>query len=310
MSRSRRHVISLRDLTTDDIERIVDRGLTHAAAGGTFPQSLAGRVVGAYFAKTSTRTRTAFLSGAMRLGAHTLTYGPGDLQLNTGETFEDTGRILGCMLDALVARTADDPRQLHALADSGEMAVVNAMSADEHPTQALADLTTMRQHFGTLSGLRVLYVGEGNNTASALGLALTRYAGAEVHFRTPPGYGLASDSLHRATLLAAANGATCAEQHDLDDLPKKVHIVYTTRWQTTGTSKSNPEWRDLFQPFKVTRELLDRFPEAVFMHDLPAHRDEEVDAEVLDGPSSIAFQQAANKLYSAMATLEWALDAI
>ncbi|MGW0709705.1 ornithine carbamoyltransferase [Streptomyces sp. NPDC002643] len=310
MSRSRRHLISLRDLTAEDIERIVDRGLAHATADGRYGQSLSGKVVGAYFAKTSTRTRTAFVSGAMRLGAHTLTYGPGDLQLNTGETFEDTGRILGCMLDGLVARTADDPGQLRALAGSGEMAVVNAMSADEHPTQALADLTTMRQRFGTISGLRVLYVGEGNNTAAALGLALSRYAGTEVHFRTPQGYGLPSDSLQSATHLASEHGAVCTEQHDLDGLPEKVDIVYTTRWQTTGTSKEDLNWRDTFQPFKVTAELLNRYPNAVFMHDLPAHRGEEVDAEVLDGSSSIVFQQAANKLYSAMAALEWSLDVL
>ncbi|MCX4448236.1 ornithine carbamoyltransferase [Streptomyces sp. NPDC058369] len=310
MSRNRRHVISLRDLNDEDIERIVDRGLAHAMAGGTFPQTLSGKVVGAYFAKTSTRTRTAFVSGAMRLGAHTITYGPGDLQLNTGETFEDTGRILGCMLDGLVARTADDPAQLRALAGSGELAVINAMSADEHPTQALADLTTMRQRFGTLSGLRVLYLGEGNNSAGALALALSRYAGTEVHFRTPSGYGLPADSLRSATALAAAYGASCTEQHDLDGLPEKVDVVYTTRWQTTGTSKQDPHWRNVFQPFKVTKELLSRFPNAVFMHDLPAHRGEEVDAEVLDGPDSIAFQQAENKMYSAMATLEWTLGAI
>ena len=310
MSRSRRHLISLRDLATEELDRIVDRGLTHASTGGNPAQSLAGKVVGAYFAKTSTRTRTAFITWAMRLGAHTITYGPGDLQLNTGETYEDTGRILGCMLDALVARTADDPEHLRALARSGEMAVVNAMSADEHPTQALADLTTMRQHFGIIPGLRVLYLGEGNNTATALAFALTRYAGTEVHFRTPRGYGLPSDAARNATRLAGGNGSVCTERHDLDNLPEKIDIIYTTRWQTTGTSKADPNWRDVFTPFKVDTELLKRYPNAVFMHDLPAHRGEEVDAEVLDGRSSIAFQQAANKLYSAMAVLEWSLDAI
>jgi ornithine carbamoyltransferase len=258
-----RHLISLDDLSDTDVRDIVERGAVLArraeAGQGVGSTALAGDVVGVYFRKTSTRTRTAFSAGALRLGAGVLSYGPDDLQLNTGETTDDTGRVMSGMLDVLVARTAGDPQEMRAWAAQRRMAVVNAMSSDEHPTQAL--------------------------------------------------YGLAPAVLARARERAAVNGSTVAERHDLADLPADFDAAYTTRWKTTGTSKQDPHWRRAFAPFQVSGQLMEHAPKAVFMHDLPAHRGEEVTAEVLDGPSSIAFQQAENKLYSAMAVLEWCRDA-
>jgi ornithine carbamoyltransferase len=210
------------------------------------------------------------------------------------------------MLDILVTRTAGPTEEMRGWAEQSRMAVVNAMSSEEHPTQALSDLTTAQCHFGRIEDLRVLYLGEGNNTAAALALALSRFAGAELHLRTPAGYGLDPNVLARATQRA---GARIVERHDMDDLPSDVDIIYTTRWQTTGTTKADPRWRERFTPFRVTGDLWLRSPRAVFMHDLPAHRGEEVTAEVLDGPASIAFDQAENKLRSAMAVLEWCRQA-
>jgi ornithine carbamoyltransferase len=299
-----RHLISLNDLPDAAVRDIVDRGAVLNRAG-VVDTTLAGSVVGIYFRKTSTRTRTAFSSGALRLGAGIIGYGPGDLQLNTGESTEDTGRVMSGMLDALVARTSGDPQEMRVWATQDRMAVINAMSADEHPTQALADLTTLTLHFGSVDGLRVLYVGEGNNTAAALALGLSRYRGTQLDLRTPQGYGLPQSVRDRAVTWAQASGSTVSEQHDLAGLPQDFDVVYTTRWQTTGTSKPDPDWRDRFAPFQVTPELMDPQRKAVFMHDLPAHRGEEVAAEVIDGQASIAFPQAENKLYSAMAVLEW-----
>jgi ornithine carbamoyltransferase len=258
---------------------------------------------------TSTRTRTAFSSGAARLGATVIAYGPNDLQLNTGETIEDTGKVLSRMLDGLVVRTAADPLELRALAAQDRMSVINAMSADEHPTQALGDLATIWQRLGRLEGVRCLYVGEGNNTASALALALARVEGAEIHLRTPPGYGLAGEKLALAVASAKRHGARVEERHDLRMLPPEAEVVYTTRWETTGTTKPDADWQAIFAPFRVDASLMARYPDAAFMHDLPAHRGDEVEAEILDGPASIAFDQAENKLYSAMAVLEWCIVA-
>ncbi|MEU5809085.1 ornithine carbamoyltransferase [Streptomyces sp. NPDC047718] len=305
----RNHLISLADIADADLYRIVDRGRRFAT--GAWPaETLGGAVVGVYFRATSTRTRTAFSSAALRLGARLITYGPHDLQLNTGETVQDTGLVLGGMLDALVARTAGSTDELRALAGQDRMAVVNAMGAQEHPTQALTDLTAMAGHFGDLAGRRVLYMGEGNNTAAALALALPRYPGTELHLRTPQGYGVDPDVLVRAEQYAALHGSTVTERHDAADLPTGVDVVYTTRWQTTGTSKADPDWREGFVPFRVDDAVLQSSPDAVFMHDLPAHRGEEVTAAVLDGPRSIAFTQAEAKMHSAAAVLEWSLGAL
>ncbi|MFH9550554.1 ornithine carbamoyltransferase [Streptomyces sp. NPDC017435] len=301
-----RHLISIDDLTDEDLRAVVARGALFSAEGGPAgARPLEGDIAGIYFRRTSTRTRTAFSAGALRLGAQIVSYGDGDLQLNTGETSEDTGRVMSRMLDVLVARTADDPAELRAWAAQRRMSVINAMSADEHPTQALTDLTTLLGRFGRLEGLRVLYVGEGNNTASALALALTRFPGVELELRTPPGYGLADRFLTRAAEQAARHGGRFAERHDMAALPPDQDAVYTTRWQTTGTNKPDPHWRDLFAPFQVGEALWEDSPKAVFLHDLPAHRGEEVTADVLDGPASLAFQQAENKMHSAMAVLEW-----
>lgn len=300
----RRHLISLDDLGDDDLRWIVNRGADYSAGRLDHTRPLDELVVGILFRKTSTRTRTAFSAGALRLGANLITYGPGDLQENTGETVDDTGQVLAGMLDVLVARTAGPEAELRAYANQERMAVINAMSAEEHPTQGLTDLTTLTRLFGSVDGLRVLYVGEGNNTASALALGLTRFPGTELHLRTPPGYGLRADYLDRAQIHAKCAGSVVEERHDVDDLPE-VDVVYTTRWQTTGTVKPTPDWREVFAPFQVDQAMMDRCPGAVFLHDLPAHRGEEVTAEVLDGPASAAFEQAENKYHSARAVLEW-----
>jgi ornithine carbamoyltransferase len=300
-----RHLISVSDLTDEDLRALVLRG--DEFASGARSDALSDTIAGIYFRRTSTRTRTAFTSGALRLGARCVTFGPDDLQLATGETTEDTGRVLAGMLDLLVARTSDATAEMRSWADAGDMSVINAMSAEEHPTQALTDLTTLHRHFGRVDGLRVLYVGEGNNSAAALALALSRFPDTDLELRTPPGYGLATGILATAQAQAARSGARVAERHDMAEPPSGVDAVYTTRWQTTGTSKATDDWREVFAPFQVNGALWERCagPKAAFLHDLPAHRGEEVTADVLDGPASIAFTQATHKLHSAMAVLEW-----
>ncbi|MET8150658.1 ornithine carbamoyltransferase [Actinoplanes sp. NPDC049668] len=302
--RLRRHLISIDDLGDEDLRWIVQRGTRYSAGEAGNGTPLDGDVVGVLFRNTSTRTRTAFSAGALRLGGRLITYTPDDLQENTGETAGDTAAVLSRMLDLLVVRSAKGDSELRSYALSRRMGVINAMSASEHPTQALTDLTTMTRRFGAVDGLRVLYAGEGNNTASALCLALSRYPGVELHLRTPPGYGVEQPFLDRAATYAKAHGARVEQRHDMSALPE-VDVVYTTRWQTTGTAKPTADWRTRFAPFQVDAAVLERCGGPVFMHDLPAHRGEEVTAEVLDGPASIAFDQAENKYHSARAVLEW-----
>ncbi|HYW08684.1 MAG TPA: hypothetical protein VE913_17110 [Longimicrobium sp.] len=302
-----RHLLSINDLDPSELTYLVERGVHHGRERTRAAETLRGMAVGIWFRKTSTRTRTSFTVGSARLGATPVAYGPADLQTNTGETVEDTARVLAGFLDALVLRSAGPVAEMRTLAAQNRMAVVNAMSENEHPTQALADLTTMLEHFGRLRGLHVLYAGEGNNSAAALALAIGRLPGMRLTLLTPPGYGLAADTLAQARAFARESGSSVEERHDTESVPRGVDVVYTTRWQTTGTTKPDPEWRTTFEPFSVTDALMEHAagPRGVFMHDLPAHRGEEVHASVLDGPRSIALRQAENKLYSAMSVLEW-----
>lgn len=302
-----RHVLSILDLSPEEVLYLARRAvrIKHAPEA---PQTLRGRTVGVYFRKTSTRTRTSFVVGAGRLGATVATFGPGDLQTNTGETREDTARTFAGYLDVLVMRTNESVDEMKTFAAHPGMSVVNALSSDEHPTQALADLATLLEHFGRLEGLDLLYCGEGNKTAAALALALSRIRGTRLTLATPEGYGLDRRKLATAQALAAEHGATVEETHDAASLPRGVDAVYTSRWQEMGVGKPDADWQTRFRPFAVTRALMERVSKprgTVFLHDLPAVRGEDVDDEVLDGPGSLAWVQAQHKMWSAMAVMEW-----
>ncbi|MFS8201366.1 ornithine carbamoyltransferase [Streptomyces sp. CWNU-52B] len=287
---------TLRTLVARSVELFHDRG--------AHDLPLRGRLGGVLFTRTSTRTRTAFQTGIARLGGVPIAYGPHDLQLDTGESVGDTAQVLGSMLDLLVARTSGPLDELRELSREGGLPLINAMAAEEHPTQGVCDLATLALVHGDLDGLSLLYIGEGNNTAVALAYGIAPVPGARAVFVTPPGYGLAADVLGTARRIAGEKGAVLSETHDVAEVPDHVDVVYTTRWQTTGTSKDDPAWRETFRPFHVDAALLDRWPDASFLHDLPAHRGDEVSGEVLDGPRSLAWTQAAMKLPSAMAVLE------
>jgi ornithine carbamoyltransferase len=301
-------MFSLSEVDPTEIRHLVGRSTELFRDPEAHGRPLAGIDVGMLFTKTSTRTRTAFSVGAHRLGASVISYGPGDLQLNTGESLRDTGRILGVMLDGLVARTAGPLRELRELSRHGRVPVVNAMATEEHPTQGICDLATMRLHLGELTGVKVLYIGEGNNTAVALAHGVARISRSTLTLATPPGYGITEHELNTARTAGNRVGAEITPVFSMDELPPDVDIVYTTRWQTTGTAKADPDWREVFRPFHVDEELLARWPSALFMHDLPAHRGDEVSGNVLDGKRSIAWSQAAMKLTSAMAILEWCMS--
>lgn len=302
-----RSLISLHDLTPEELQTLVRRSCAWYENRRPKERPLRDLVVGTLFGHTSTRTRTAFTSGAIRLGGTVIAYGPNDLQLATGESLSDTGRILGGMLDGLVVRDSVGEDDLRELADAASIPVINAMVREEHPTQGLTDIALLSHRFGSLRGLHLVYFGEGNNTAAALAYGLALVPGAALTLATPAGYGLDPTVLVRAQQTAKERGSKVVEVHQVDDIDGDVDVVYTTQWQTTGTSKSDPDWRTAFTPFAVDERLMARWPDAFFMHDLPARRGEEVTSGVLDGPRSLAWDQAQMKLASAMAVLDWCL---
>ncbi len=304
------HVLSVAELGTENLMSLVDRALMLAHDDHGNKPTLNGKVVGIYFRCSSTRTRTAFSVGAMKLGARIISYGPSDLQLVTGETIQDTARVLANYLNALVVRTNESIEEMKAMTMQNDMAIINALSELEHPTQSIADLVTIKEIFGRLNDIHVLYLGEGNNTAAALALATAQIKGMRLTLLTPEGYGLPESIMSKAAALAAQSGTFISQQHDLDELPRDVDAVYTARWQTMGVPKSDPDRQKKFAPYKVTTDLMRRVsksPRTVFLHDLPAVRNVDVDDEVLDGPQSHAFRQAYHKMTSAMAVLEWSM---
>ncbi|MER6264896.1 ornithine carbamoyltransferase [Streptomyces sp900105245] len=300
-----RNLISLADLTPGQLARIVARAVAFGR-GDVEDRPLSGRQVGVYFRKSSTRTRTSFWSGATRLGADVITFGPDELQLTTGETVEDTARVLGQYLDALVVRTNGDVEEMRRLGGSPDLAVVNALSLDEHPTQAIADLTTLSEHFGELAGRHLLVVGEGNSSGAALALAGALTPGLRVTLLCPEGYEVPKSTLD---LVDELGGGDHQVRHITDpaEVDGPVDAIYTSRWQTMGVPKADPNWLAAFDGFCVDRAFFDRFggPHTVFLHDLPAVRGQEVTDEILDGERSVAWRQAHHKMTAAMAVLEW-----
>jgi ornithine carbamoyltransferase len=304
-----RHVLSIADLDTEALSGLVDDGAAIARGEWEWQKPLAGKTVGIYFKKSSTRTRTSFTVGAMKLGASIISYGPNDLQIVTGETLQDTARVLANYLDALVIRTNEPIAEMRALANQERMSIVNAMSDNEHPTQVVADLVAMKEAFGHLEDLHVLYIGEGNNTTTALALAFGLLPRMRLTIVTPAGYGIPEEVIEQARGFAARSGggSVIEQHHDMDALPQGVHVVYTTRWLTMGVQRADPDWLPKFRPYTITPEVMTRVsgPGTLFMHDLPAMRGYEVVDEVLDGRQSIAFRQAYHKMTSAMAVLTW-----
>jgi ornithine carbamoyltransferase len=304
-----RHLLSLTDVGPENLARLVDHSLS-LAGNASSAQPLKGKTVGIYFRRASTRTRTAFTTAAIKLGGTPIAYGENDLQISTGETIRDTARVLSGYLDGLVIRTNESIQEMRTFASQNDMAIVNAMSDTEHPTQALADLVTIKEAFGRLNGISILYLGEGNNTASALAFAVSLSEGMRLMLITPEGYGLTSSVIEQANELGQQRGSLVEQHHDMAHLPHGFDVVYTTRWQTMGESKADPDWREKFLPYSVTQNLMQKVSNGngtIFMHDLPAVRGDDVVDEVLDGPQSVAFRQARHKLTSAMSVLTWCI---
>ena len=278
-----RHLLSLTDVGPDCLPMLVDDALYMAKEGVT-DQPLKGKTAGIYFRGTSTRTRTAFTLGAIKLGAATISYGPNDLQIVTGESLQDTARVLSNFLNFLVIRTNASIDEMRTLASSDAMAVINAMSDNEHPTQTIGDLVTIKEALGGLSGVHILYVGEGNNSAAALALAAAMTEAMKLTLVTPEEYGLPEEVLKTADGYARRSGAQITQHHDVRALPTNVDVVYTTRWETMGVRKQDPVWRDKFEPYRVSAAMMaavSRRSGTIFLHDLPAIRGAEVADEVL-----------------------------
>jgi ornithine carbamoyltransferase len=298
-----RDLLELDDLGAGGLRQVLDlcRSL-RATRALPYRHALEGRVIALFFRKASTRTRVTFESAAARLGAVSLFLREGDIQLGRGESIEDTARVLSGYVDAIVVRTFGHD-EIERWAAAADVPVVNALTDLAHPTQVIADLLTVEDHFGHLQGLKLAYLGDGNNMANSylMGAALS---GVDLAVATPPGYEPSAAVVRQAEVMAARTGAHLSLTHDPLEAVHGAHAVLTDVWASMGQEAEAEARKAIFSAYAVTPELFAQAgPDAVFLHCLPAHRGEEVMAEVIDGPRSLVLPEAHNRLWVEAALL-------
>lgn len=293
-----RSLLEVDDLTITEFESVLALAARVKTDGKVLATALRARSVGLLFEKPSTRTRVSLEVAVASTGGTPVVLSASELQLGRGESVEDTGRVLGRFLDGLVARVHRHG-DLVELRESMQRPVVNALSDLAHPLQATADIQTLRERsIGSIA-----FVGDGNNVASSLMLACAM-SGIDFSAATPARYGLDEAVIDRAEAIAATTGATIATFEDPFEAAEGAEAVYTDVWVSMGDEDAKAERLEVLRPYRIDSQLLARAAEnAVVLHCLPAHRGEEISPDVIDGPQSVVFDQAENRLHSAKAIL-------
>jgi ornithine carbamoyltransferase len=280
-----RHFLTGEELTADELNRLVERAL-ELKSDRLSSRALNGRSVALVFDRPSTRTRVSFEVGVAELGGYPLVLREGELQLARGESPRDTALVLSRMVHAIAIRTGPHAT-VEELAEHSTVPVINMLTQDHHPCQALADLVTLRERFGRLDGLKLAYVGDGNNVARSL-LIAARLAGVELAISTPPELALPE-----------------AESEPLDEAVAGAHAIYTDVWVSMGDEHDAERKRELLAPYRVDEALLAKArDDAIALHCLPAHPGEEISEGVLYGERSAVWDEAENRLHAQKALLE------
>ncbi|ARA97509.1 MULTISPECIES: ornithine carbamoyltransferase [Geobacillus] len=304
MSLKGRDFLTLLDFSTEEIfELLALAGDLKAKQKAGMPYTpLAGKTMAMIFEKPSTRTRVSFEVGMIQLGGSALYLNSNDLQLGRGETIADTARVLSQYVDVIMIRTFAH-QKVEELAEYASIPVINGLTDDDHPCQALADLLTIYEVKKTFQGVKLAYVGDGNNVANAL-LAAAAKVGMDVAIACPPGYEPKAAYVEAARQIGEKTGATVTVTHDPLEAVAGADAIYTDVWTSMGQESESDERLQVFQPYQVNEALVKAAkPDYIFLHCLPAHRGEEVTAGVMDGPNSMVFEQAGNRLHAQKAIL-------
>jgi ornithine carbamoyltransferase len=299
-----RHFVRIGGWTHGELETVLDLAddLKRTHAAGEREQLLPGRALGMIFEKPSTRTRVSFEVGIAQLGGTALNLVRTDMQLGRGETIRDTATVLSRFLDAIVIRTFDQA-DVEELAAHASIPVINGLTDWAHPCQALADLMTIRERLGRLSGVRLAYLGDGNNVCHSLMVAAAKF-GMRFVAATPKGYEPPEQVLVAARRAAVQAGGTVELVHDPEAAARGADVLYTDVWTSMGQESEAEQRRRDLQAFRIDEEMVARArDDAIVMHCLPAHYGEEVTEDVLHGPHSAAWDQAENRLHSEKALL-------
>ncbi len=297
-----RNLLAVSDLEKNEIGEIIRRAgrLKELKKRGESPKSLEGMSVGLLFEKQSTRTRLSFEAGLFDLGAQAIYMNPADTQLGRGETIADTAKILSSYLDGIIVRTYGQEKAAE-LAENSSVPVINALTDLEHPTQIISDLFSISERGIDPGKFRLAFLGDGNNIANSF-VAASAIMGFHLSVAVPPGH----EPDPTITAAAAERGNSEIEvTHDPASAVRDADVIYTDVWVSMGEEKKATE---VFRPFQINGELLSLCrKKALIMHCLPAHRGEEITAEVMDSPGCVAFTQAENKLHAGKAILEFCL---
>jgi ornithine carbamoyltransferase len=296
----KRDFLALWDLNRDEISALLKRAAELKAGKDKGLCPLIGKSVGLLFEKTSTRTRVSFETAIYQLGANSVYMNPNEIQLNRGETIPDTAKVLSSYLDGIIIRTFAHER-LEEFAKNSAVPVINGLTDTHHPCQVLADLLTIEEKKGKLSGLKLAYIGDGNNVANSLVEAASRM-GINLSLACPEGLEPNPLILERARAEAKSEIVVLREPREAAG---GADVIYTDVWVSMGEEKKAEEKKKRFRDFQINEKLLScARPDAIVMHCLPAHRGEEITSGVMDGPMSVVFEQAANRLHTGKAVLE------
>jgi ornithine carbamoyltransferase len=279
------------------LEDVIASAIELKRRGEKSGQQLRGRTLAMIFEKSSTRTRVSFEVAMFQTGGQSIYLSQRDSQLGRGETIEDTAEVLSRYVDGIVYR-AFSHNDVIELARHASVPVINALDNIEHPCQAVADLVTVKERKGRLKGLQLTYVGDGNNVCNSLALAAAM-SGMDFLAATPPKYAPDRDIMEKAATIAHQNGCQCVVMTDPHQAVMDADIVYTDTWVSMGQEADSRTKEADLMPYQVNHQLMSLArPDALFMHCLPAHRGMEVTKEVIDGPQSVVFDQAENRLHA------------
>ncbi|HAF99095.1 MULTISPECIES: ornithine carbamoyltransferase [Paenibacillus] len=299
-----RDMIELDEYSTEEIQFLLDSAieLKRKQKNGEVYQPLKGKTLGLIFEKSSTRTRVSFEVGMFQLGGHALFLSKNDIQLGRGEPISDTAQVMSRYLDGIMIRTFGHDNVIN-LAKHASIPVINGLSDMAHPCQVLADLQTVLEHKGKLKGLKMAFIGDGNNMAHSLLIGGAKM-GMHVAVASPEGYMPDEGIVKLSEEIAAQTGGKITITHDPIEAAKDADVIYTDVWASMGFEEEQAEREAAFADFQVNEELVKAAkPDYLFLHCLPAHRGEEVSEGVIDGANSVIFDQAENRLHAQKALM-------
>lgn len=296
------HLLSLKDYSSSEILDLLSLAADLKKPENKYLPLLEGKVLGMIFEKSSTRTRVSFEAGMLQLGGHAMHLSTRDIQMGRGETIADTAKVLSGYLDGIMIRTYHQDT-VKELAEHSSVPIINGLTDDFHPCQVLADLLTIQEHFGTAAGKKMAYIGDGNNMANSLMIGAAK-VGMDISIAAPAKYAPKPEMVALAQEIAQGTGAKVHVTIDPVEAVKDCDVIYTDVWASMGQEQEALERMEHFKGFQVNEALAAHANENyIFMHCLPAHREEEVTTGILEGPHSVVFQEAENRLHAQKALL-------